>query len=98
MHVWNLWGSVPPTRLRTTGLRGTCVYPLTESAVSCMASFPSETSSTWAREIPVLFDLDKLATPTPYLCVSASEARPGRPYTLLFIWSSPGPYYTILLH
>ena len=21
MHVWNLWGSVPPTRLRTTGLR-----------------------------------------------------------------------------
>ena len=20
MHVWNLWGSVPPTRLRTTGL------------------------------------------------------------------------------
>ena len=21
MHVWNLWGSVPPTRLRTTALK-----------------------------------------------------------------------------
>jgi len=20
MHAWNLWGSVPPTRLRTTGI------------------------------------------------------------------------------
>ena len=37
MHAWNLWGSVPPTKLRTTGLvlqnrGGSCVIvPYTES-------------------------------------------------------------------
>ena len=42
MHVWNLWGSVPPTRLRTTAIeegrwnrRGRGRLPVEESLCSC---------------------------------------------------------------